>query len=299
MGLYLKLLAGAIQPRDVFIPMASLIVGTGLSALQWPVDGALFSSCIILVFLGQLALNLASNYQQAFVNNRKDPQTNLHQHALTSQMALRRLSYISAMIFAVLLWLLIKTSVGFSATIALLTVALLVLFATAIRLKTLYSNQQLYSYSKRHLAAYATGNALLPCLISFYLQTAQITDYVLAVAFCVALLALVAGLSKHINEFIKCHPLLNSDNLPPSLITMLVTQFVLLIITIALTTLAIYALNIPWLALIYILALPALFAANITVKHIPEADIAKAQLTKVQLAYFAFWVLFIVGVMIR
>ncbi|NMP15682.1 hypothetical protein [Thalassotalea sp. Y01] len=292
MSIYLKFISGAFQPRSLFIPMASIILGTGLSALQWPVDGSLFASCIVLVIIAQTALNLAGNYQAAYVNHANATQQQ------GDRVALLRLSYAMAMLFAIGFILLLSVSVGFAMPSILLSLSLLIPFAITVRMKTLFSKAQLYQYKKVHMSFWALANGFLPCVIAFYLHTAHISDYSVAAAACAALLALLISLSKQALFIIEQHQLIEAGQLPQSLATNLKWQKLVVITTSLATAATIYWLSIPYLAGICILALPSIVATIATVEHLPEPDIASAQTTKVQIAYFAYWVLFIVGVML-
>ncbi|WP_371187142.1 hypothetical protein [Thalassotalea maritima] len=294
MSLYLKFITAAFQPRSFFVPMASVILGTGLADLVSLINGQLFISCFVLVALAQISLNLANNYQSAFIDTQRDHKFSAHVQRL--QYKLLTLTYIVTGVFVTALIVCFVASRGLALLDGILVLLIALPLAITVRLKTLYTKQQLTPYAMVATIFYSLCYGLLPAISSFYLHTATVTVYSLVLAICCALLTTLPFLSEQALTIIKQTD--NQTNDKPQLSENLKWQKLILITATICTAAAIYFLNIPLLAGIFILALPSLVATIATVEHLPDVDIARSQATKVAVTTFAFWVLFTVGMLL-
>lgn len=304
MPIIVNLFLAAIQPKTFFLPCAAIILGCGLAALDGVVDGVLFSSLLILTILTQITFNLASDYQRAFltnsnVANSKNPKLfSAKQQMLklilgcyiTSMLALLGLTYVSTA----------SAITGF-VLLAIIAIALII----SLRFKT--SSKQPEQASAQALSPILKPTSIIahlllvgatPVAVSYYLHTAQLPISIMAIAFTCGLLSLLLLLATQIKAFIKASPAIDSIALPTPLKHLINVQKIVLISTVIATALFIYFAYIPQLSGFFVLALPSIYAAIITIEHYPETDVATSQVTKISISCFAYWVLFVIGMML-
>ncbi|QDP00133.1 hypothetical protein [Thalassotalea sp. PS06] len=304
MSLYLQLFLGAIRPRSFFLPCSAIILGCGMAAYEGIVDGGLFAGLLFITMLGQVVVNLASDYQRAFIihaSKRNDGAINKHQQL---QGTMLRLILGLFVIFCIALGGLSFASTSVAPVSMTLMVVCCLLMLSVLRHKTRRGLPTDRFGQIASLSVMALLSGALPFLISHYLHTAnlQAIDILIAVATsCLALMTwfseqIMLRLSSHENMQISADdsPLVQS---PPAIGNLLNAQTIVLVLAVVTTLSLIFAEQLPLLSLAFIFALPSLAATIITTRHLPDFDTAQSQMTKTGIASFSYWVLFTVGLM--
>ncbi|OUS31818.1 hypothetical protein A9Q98_02520 [Thalassotalea sp. 42_200_T64] len=300
MPVVIHLFLAAFQPRTFFLPCAAIILGSGLAALSGVVDGALFVSLLMLTVLAQITLNLAQDFQKAFIThapafNANKPGSNIRM-AVRQQMLKLMLGCYFVLVMG--LTLLCHFSIGGSVMGYALIAIIAVLMLMILRTKTQTGLTENSSISTSSIVCQFLLVGFTPALVSYHLHTSGITIHVALFAACCGLLSLLALFSEQLCEQIRVNTPISSDNLPAAMAKNIIWQKSIIISVVVLTGGFIYLSDLPLLSGIFILALPSLIATVATIEHLPEEDIAESQKTKVAIAGFAFWVLFIVGMML-
>lgn len=298
MPIFINLLLSAIRPITFFLPCAAIILGSGLAAFSGVVDGPLFSGLFLLTIFAQISVNLANDYQRAFITHAdaiKNSRSAI-QYKVRNQMLKLILSCFFVFLFGLILLSHLSTGGSIHAYILIAICAGLLL--TILRVKTRYKKTVESKINKASLLGQFLLLGFIPTTLSYHLHTSTTPSHVILFAICCGILSLASILSEHIAEQVKSNSPVVVGQLPPPLKHALLWQKIILILATVFTALAIFITNIPFLSGIFILALPALFATVVTIEHLPEDDIANSQISKIKIACFAFWVLFIVGMMI-
>ncbi|KGJ99216.1 hypothetical protein [Thalassotalea sp. ND16A] len=300
MPVVINLFLAAFQPITFFLPCAAIILGSGLAALNGVVDGPLFVSLLMLTVLAQITFNLAQDFQKAFLThapafNASKPGSNI-QMAVRQQMLKLMLGCYFTLVLG--LTLLCHFSIGGSVIGYALIAITAVLMLLILRTKTRSGSKD----SNRISTASIIGQFLLvgfiPVIVSYHLHTSDLSIYLVLFAVCCGVLSLLALFAEQLCEQIRDNTPVASDNLPAVIAKNIIWQKSIIISVVVLTGGFIYLSDVPVLSGIFILALPSLIATVATIEHLPEEDIAVSQKTKVAIACFAFWVLFIVGMML-
>lgn len=298
MPVVVNLFLAAIQPRTFFLPCAAIILGSGLAAFAGIVDGALFSGLFLLTIFAQISVNLANDYQRAFITHAdaiKDSRSAI-QYKVRNQM----LKLILGCFFVFVLGLIILTHLSTGGSVlgyAFIAISG-VLLLSILRLKTRYKKTINRHIDKTSMLCQFLLSGFFPATLSYHLHTSTLPFHMILLALCCGLLSLSSLFAEHISQQVNINSPVIAGRLPPPLKLALMWQKIIIIATTVLTGLTIYITGIPFLSGIFILALPALIATIATVEHLPESDISAAQITKIQIACFAFWVLFVVGMML-
>ncbi|MEW6997577.1 hypothetical protein AADZ86_07725 [Colwelliaceae bacterium BS250] len=300
MPIIVNLFLAAIQPKTFFLPCAAIILGSGLAALNGVVDGVLFSSLLIITILTQITFNLANDYQRAFLTNSsvvnsKNPKIFTARGQMlklilgcyiTTMLALMGLTYTSTT----------SANTGY-VLLATIVISLLII----LRVKTSAQQpKQTLELTLKPVTIFAQLSLVgaLPTVVSYYLHTAQLPFDIMMVAFICGLLSLLVLLATQIKEFIKASPAIDSAAIPKPLKHLINAQKIVLISTVIATALFIYFAYIPQLSGFFALSLPSIYAAIVTIEHYPETDVATSQVTKISISCFAYWVLFVIGMML-
>ncbi len=299
MPIIINLFLSAIRPITFFIPCAAIILGCGLAAFQGIVDGALFSSLLILTVLAQVTFNLVNDYQRAFVthtNSAIAPSTNPILYKARKQML--QLILGCFLIFTFALGLLSFAAIGGSSITLAIIAATSFIFLLILRVKTRKANPLNGSLNPIELILHILLYGLFPVSISYYLLTSSLPINIAFIALNTGLLASMHLLSENINQQININAPVNSDNMPAAISRLLMQQKVLLIAAALLSLGYIYFILVPLTSVLFFLALPSLYATIVTIQHYPEEDVATSQSSKTAIAIFAYWVLFVIGLML-
>ena len=294
MPVVINLLLAAIQPRTFFIPCASIILGSGFAAYSGIVDGNLFLSLLLLTILAQVIFNLSNDFQQAFVNNASQ-QKNPVQGKIKQQML--KLILACFLVWCLGLTALMSVSVNGGATAYLLVMALFLLVLAIVRFKTLFKSDNSKPTSALNLLVYGVISGVLPTLISYYLHTSELNIIITLLAINCGLLASSLVLSQKIVSQLILQSSKQIGVLTAAVATTLKWQKIIVISSTFMTGLIGYYFALPFLTWCFIFALPSIVATIATIEHVTEIDVAQSQFTKLCIAIFAYWVLWVAGLM--
>lgn len=299
MPVAINLFLSAIRPITFFLPCAAIILGAGLSAHSGVVDGPLFVSLLTLALLAQVTINLGDDYQRAFITNaaalNQKSQSSQKQMHVRYQML--KLILGCFLLFGVGIITLCKMSTDGSFIaygLAGLTAMILLMI---LRIKTRQA-----SVFKPISITSITANILLlgflPTLVSYYLHTSKFNYSVVGLAFCAGFLVLSVLFTGNIKQQISNDANINSENLTPAFKLLLNVQLVLIALVFLCTLAIIYFAQLPLFSGLFIFTLPSFIGSIMTIKHLPEEDVAQTQINKLIFTCFAFWILFVIGLML-
>ncbi|TKB45353.1 hypothetical protein [Thalassotalea mangrovi] len=305
MSLYLQLLLGAIRPRSLFLPCSAIILGSGLAAFEGYVDGALFASLLFVTMFAQIIVNLAGDYQRAFIiharNSEQSGQANKHQQLQASMLKLILGLFV---LFCIAIGSLTLTSTGVAPVSLTLLILCCLLLLSVLRHKTRRGLPTDRFGQILSLLVMALLSASLPFLLSHYLYTASLQSIDLLIAIAAGCLALMTWFSEQIMLRFATQNVsqIDADATPlvqsqPAINNLLNAQMISLIVAVLLTLTLIIIAQLPILTFAFIFAIPSLAATIITTRHLPDFDTAQSQLTKTGIASFSYWVLFVIGLM--
>ena len=299
MPVAINLFLSAIRPITFFMPCAAIILGAGLSAYSGVVDGSLFISLLILALLAQITVNLADDYQRAFITNAQalDQQSPSSQKQLHVRHQMLKLILGCFLVFTLGLTVLSKMTTDGSFLAYGLTALSALIMLMILRIKTRQpGNVKAISFSS--IFAHVLLLGFSPTLVSYYLHTSQLSYTVVGLSFCSGLLALTVLFIRNCKQQINIEPSINSENLTPAFKILLNVQLVIVAIVFISVLAIIYLGQLPLFSGLLIFTLPSFVGSIMTVKHMPEEDVVQTQITKIIFTGFAFWILFVIGLML-
>ncbi len=298
MSMYINLFLSAIKPLSFFLPCSAIIFGSGLAAFNGVVDGVLFTSLLVISILGQISLNLANDYQRAFLTYSRTSSTNNERHKQV-RISMLKLLLGCYLVFLLSLILLSALTLEDSILSYVLVIGIAVSTLTVFRLKTRGVPVLHKAIDGMQLLSQFFIAGLLPSLLAYHLHTASMSGEVLLIAGVFSLATLLPYFSDRVLAIISKHDPVRSDQMPTILTqTLKLQKLVMALLVICVLSLILLGLT-PILVCFSLIASPSLFASCMTLQHFPEVDTAQSQKSKVTLATFVFAVLFIVGLMFR
>lgn len=299
MPIFINLLLSAIRPITFFLPCAAVILGAGFSAFHGVVDGGLFVSLLMLTVLGQVTINLANDYQRAFITAAQKANVKANSEVLYKTRKQMLQLILGCFLTLVLSLGLLSFAAINGSGLALLIIGICaLLMLSVLREKTRKAKPLYEKLTIKNTLSYAILSAIVPLTLTYYLHTAQLPLSIVLIAVVVGLVTLMHLLSEQISEQIAEHSPVVAEHMPKEISTQLLCQKIIIISAALATFLYIYFAYIPLTAGLFIMALPSLYAPIMTLEHYPESDVAKSQTTKIAIAGFAYWVLFTVGLML-
>lgn len=299
MPVVINLFLSAIRPITFFLPCAAIILGAGLSAYSGVVDGSLFISLLTLAVLAQITVNLADDYQRAFITNAQalNQQSPSSQKQMHVRHQMLKLILGCFLVFTLGLIVLCKMTTDGSFIAYGLTALSAIMMLMVLRIKTRQSGV-IKAFSITAAFAHVLLLGFLPTLISYYLHTSHFSYSVIGLAFCSGLLALTMLFSSNSKQQIKVDSTINSENLTPTFKLLLNVQLAIVALVFVLALSIIYLGQLPLFSGLFIFTLPSFIGSITTVKHMPEEDIVQTQISKIIFTGFAFWILFVIGLML-
>lgn len=298
MNIYLNLFLSAIKPITFFIPCSAIILGSGLAAFFGVVDGGIFSSLLLLSLIAQITINLANDYQRAFICFAPSQGAN-KQKQMHVRMSMLKLILGSYFLFSISLLLLTVTAVTGAPIAYGLSVSLAIALLAFIRIKTRYKPSKIEHLPVSGMSIQFLFIGLGPVLLSYYLYTVTLSIDVIILAGLFALSTILSLLAERVVEITDQLQPIQFDAIPSSLKnTFQLQKAIIAIISIIIITLISIG-SLPILTCFALMATPSLFATCMTLESFPESDMAVSQKTKLNISLFAFWVLFIVGLMMN
>lgn len=299
MSIYLNLFLAAIKPITFFLPCAAVILGSGLSAYNGIVDGTIFTSLLVLMIIGQISMNLANDYQLAFTSSKNSTYTPSNPQQYQARMSMLKL--ILGLFLAVFLGLfaLIATAIPGSYPAYFILALAAILMLITLRHKSRHGNVVNTKVDVKDLVIFMLLSGLFPTLLSIIVHTASITitDIIIAINF--ALLASISFYANKLDTFIQAEEQqgkqINIQDIKP----ILTVEKALILASTVMSLLVIFIVPMSLFTIAFALAVPSIFASTVTLEHFPDSDISNKQKNKVAIATFAYWVLFIVGLMMR
>lgn len=299
MPVAINLFLSAIRPITFFLPCAAIILGAGLSAHSGVVDGSLFISLLTLAVLAQVTVNLADDYQRAFITNaqalkQQSPSSQKQMHVRHQMLKLILGCFL---VFAIGLIVLCKMTTDGSFIAYGLTTLSAILMLMILRIKTRQPGD-IKAISITAMLAHVLLLGFLPTLISYYLHTSQLNYNIVGLAFCSGLLTLTMLFISNSKQQIKVDPTITSENLTPAFKLLLNVQLIIVAIVFISVLGIIYLGQLPMFSGLFIFTLPSFIGSIMTVKHMPEEDVVQTQISKIIFTGFAFWILFVIGLML-
>ncbi|WOH35964.1 hypothetical protein RI844_11285 [Thalassotalea fonticola] len=299
MPVAINLFLSAIRPITFFLPCAAIILGAGLSAYSGVVDGPLFVSLLTLALLAQITINLGDDYQRAFITSAAvlNQQSQSSQKQMHVRYQMLRLILGCFILFSIGIIILCKMSTDGSFIAYGLAGLCAMILLMILRIKTRQA-----SVSKPISIAAIMANILLlgflPTLVSYYLHTSKFNYSVVGLAFCAGLLVLSVLFTGNLKQQITKDAGINSENLTPAFRLLLNVLLVLIAVVFSFTLAIIYFAELPLFSGLFIFTLPSFVGSIMTVKHLPEEDVTQTQISKLIFTCFAFWILFVIGLML-
>ena len=299
MPVVINLFLSAIRPITFFLPCAAIILGAGLSAYSGVVDGSLFISLLTLAVLAQITVNLADDYQRAFITNAQalNQQSPYSQKQMHVRHQMLKLILGCFLVFTLGLIVLCKITTDGSFIAYSLTALSAMIMLMILRIKTRQPGV-LNAISITAVFAHVLLLGFLPTLISYYLHTSGFNYSVIGLAFCSGLLTLTMLFSRNSKQQIKADSTITSVNLTPAFKLLLNAQLLIVAIVFVLALGIIYLGQLPLFSGLFIFTFPSFIGTIMTVKHMPEEDVVQAQTSKTIFTIFAFWILFVIGLML-
>ncbi|WP_371376557.1 hypothetical protein [Thalassotalea aquiviva] len=302
MSLYINLFLSSLRPITFFLPCAAIILGCGLAAFDGVIDGLLFSALLFLSIFAQMIYNLVQDYQRAFISHQVVAKTETSKQArYQTRISMLKLILASYATFVLALLLFVGSAVP-SSLIGYSLVALIALiFLLVLRLKTKDTQPEHRLHQVFGYLSHALLFGALPSLLSYHVLTASMNAYIVIFAFISAFLSLLLYMANKVKKIIegieRQGEYVQISNNKTLRLLLTAQKWTVLLCTLA-TLLSAYFFYIPILTGLCLLATPSLIASAITLEHFPESDVAQSQTSKISIACFAYWVLFVIGLML-